>query len=120
MRKLCAAILFCALGLAALAGPGLAQAKVNIVYPISGGTYPIIDPPPGHLHSAYFTSSFSVTCAGGPHKVQWGYDAAPALGTSSFYDQTSVQFVHKLPGGIHLFWVKADCGSSEVRFKLGN
>ena len=61
-----------------------------------------------------------MTSAGGPHKVQWGYDANPALGTSSFYDQTRVQIVHKLPGGWHTFWVKADCGSSQVRFKLGN
>jgi hypothetical protein len=119
MRKLCSAILFCALGLAALAGPVCAQAKVNIVYPINGGTYPIINPPAGHLSSAYFTSSFSVTCGGGPHKVEWGFDSNPALGTSSFYDQTSVQFVHKLPGGSHLFWVKSDCGESRVKFQLG-
>jgi hypothetical protein len=107
------------LAVLACAATAFAQAPVNIVYPISGGVYPITDPPPGPLHSAYFTSSFSVTCAGGPHKVQWGFDAAPALGTSSFYDQTSVQFVHKLPGGDHLFWVKADCGESRVKFRLG-
>jgi hypothetical protein len=104
----------------AFAGAVFAQAPVNIVYPISGGTYPITDPPPGKLKSAYFTSSFSVTCSGGPHTVKWGFDAAPALGTSSFYDQTSVQFVHKLPGGAHSFWVKSDCGEKGVKFKIGN
>jgi hypothetical protein len=108
------------LAVLAFAGAAFAQAHVNIVYPISGGFYPITDPAPGHLLSAYFTSSFSVTCGGGPHKVSWGFDASPALGSSSFYDQTSVQFVHKLKGGSHTFWVKADCGASEVRFKLGN
>jgi len=56
------------LALAAL--PAFAQAPVDIVYPISGATYPITDPPTGPLHSAYFTSSFGLTCAGGPHKVQ--------------------------------------------------
>ncbi|HEX9941160.1 MAG TPA: hypothetical protein VGG03_04030 [Thermoanaerobaculia bacterium] len=106
--------------LLAFAGAAFAQAKVNIVYPINGGKYPITDPAPGALHSAYFTSSFSVTCGGGPHKVQWGFDSSPALGTSSFYDQTSVQFVHKLKGGDHVFWVKADCGESRVKFRLGS
>lgn len=117
MKRILAVVFLAVL---AFAGSAFGQAKVNIVYPINGGVYPITNPPPGHLSSAYFTSSFSVTCGGGPHRVQWGYDAAPALGNSSFYDQTSVQFVHKLPGGNHLFWVKADCGASEVKFKLGN
>lgn len=107
-----------AVALAAL--PALAQAPVDIVYPISGATYPITDPPIGPLRSAYFTSSFGLTCAGGPHKVQWGFDGAPAVGQASFYDQYSTQFVDKLPGGIHLFWVKADCGSKEVRFRIGH
>jgi len=106
-----------ALGLAASAE---AQAAVNIVYPINGGIYPITGPAPGPLASAYFTSSFSVTCAGGGHNVQWGFDAGPAVGSSTFYDQTSVQFVHKLPGGNHTFWVTSDCGGSQVPFRIGN
>ena len=88
----------------ALAGSAQAQAPVNIVYPINGGVYPITGPAPGPLNSAYFTSSFSVTCQGGQHNVQWGFDGNAAVGNATFYDQTSVQFVHKLHGGGHLFW----------------
>jgi hypothetical protein len=103
------------------AGSALAdQVKVNIVYPIDGATYPVTDPAPGVLRSAYFTSSFSVTCSGGPHKVQWGFDGLAPVGTSTFYDMTSVQFVHKLPGGTHIFWVKSDCAENRVKFRLGN
>lgn len=94
------------------------QVKVNIVYPINGGHYPITDPPAGPLKSHYFTSSFSVTCSG-DNKVQWGFDSSPAVGSSTFYDQTSVQFVHKLPGGGHVFWVKASCGENRVKFTIG-
>lgn len=100
MRKLYRAMVFAAVvGLAGLAYAD--QVKVNIVYPINGATYPITDPGPGVLNSAYFTSSFSVTC-GGDHKVKWGFDGT-TVGNSTFYDQTSVQFVHKLPGGGHVF-----------------
>lgn len=101
-------------------GPASAQTPVNIVYPINGASYPITDPAPGGLHSAYFTASFSVTCQG-DHKVDWGFDGSSPVGSESFYDQTSVQFVHKLPGGGHVFWVRADkgCGSSEVKFQIG-
>ncbi len=96
-----------------------AQAPVNIVYPIHGGTYPITDPAPGALHSAYFTSSFSVTCGGGQHTVKWGFDST-TVGTATFYDQFSAQFVHKLPGGSHTFWVDSSCGDSKVKFAVGN
>ena len=114
---LCAAILaLCVLA----AGPAAAQAPVNIVYPINGGVYPITNPAPGPLDSAYFTSSFSVTCAGGPRTVEWGFDGGPALGSATFYDQFSAQFVHKLPGGTHVFWVISDCGASRVKFDIGN
>jgi hypothetical protein len=103
----------------ALAGPMYAdQVKVNIVYPINGASYPITNPPPGGLKSAYFTASFSVTCSG-DHGVEWGFDRTSALGSVKFYDQISVQFVHKLPGGGHIFWVKSDCGKNEVKFKIG-
>jgi hypothetical protein len=102
------------------AGSALAdQVTVNIVYPIDGGTYPITDPGPGVLRSAYFTSSFSVTCSGGPHKVEWGFDRMAPVGSSTFYDMTSVQFVEKLPGGTHVFWVKSDCAENRVKFRLG-
>lgn len=94
--------------------------SVNIVYPINGATYPITDPAPGALKSAYFTSSFSVTCSGGPRTVEWGFDGAAALGSAKFFDQISVQFVHKLKGGAHVFWVKAGhCGDAKVKFRLG-
>jgi hypothetical protein len=95
------------------------QVKVNIVYPIHGASYPRTDPAPGPLKSAYFTASFSVTCGGGPHTVKWGFDGAAALGSAKFYDQTSIQFVHKLPGGPHTFWVKSDCGENGVKFSIG-
>ena len=105
--------------LLAFAGMAQAQAPVNIVYPIDGGIYPITDPAPGPLDSAYFTSSFSVTCGGGPHNVKWGFDTT-TLGSAVFYDMFSAQFVHKLKGGDHIFWVISDCGESRVSFRLGN
>lgn len=94
------------------------QVKVNIVYPINGANYPITDPAPARLASAYFTTSFSVTCPG-DHNVKWGFDRSPPLGNSTFYDQTSIQFVHKLPGGGHVFWVKSNCGENKVKFTIG-
>lgn len=121
--------LYAALVLAAVFGlAGAAQAAgqvdgVNIVYPIEGATYPITDPGPGVLSSAYFASSFSVKCSGGPGTVKWGFNASAALGSARFYDQTSVQFVHKLPGGAHYFWVRSDCGliqEGTVKFKIGS
>jgi hypothetical protein len=66
------------------------QVKVNIVYPIRGATYPIIDPAPGGLKSAFATARFGVTCKGGPYPVQRGCDGATVLVSSNFYDQTSV------------------------------
>jgi hypothetical protein len=105
--------------LLAFAGMAQAQAPVNIVYPIDGGTYPITNPAPGPLDSAYFTSSFSVTCGGGPRNVRWGFDST-TLGSATFYDMFSAQFVHKLKGGDHIFWVISDCGESRVSFRLGN
>ena len=96
------------------------QVKVNIVYPINGASYPVMDPAPAKINSAYFTSSFSVTCAGGGHNVKWGFDSAAPLGNANFYDQTSIQFVYKLPAGTHVFWVKSDCGENRVKFKIGS
>jgi hypothetical protein len=96
----------------------MANAPVNIVYPIDGHSYPITDPPAGKLKSAYVTASFSVTCKGGPHTVKWGFDGN-GLGGAEFYDQLSVQFVHKLPGGRHSFFVSSDCGGDKVGFAIG-
>ena len=102
-----------------LAGPASAQNKVNIVYPIQGATYPITDPAPGTLSSHYLTASFSVTCSGGSHNVEWSFDT-DTIGSAKFYDQISVQQVWKLPGGKHLFWVDAgNCGKERVTFKVG-
>ncbi len=117
MKKLAFAAVVVALSLAI--APVSAQAPVNIVYPIHGDVYPIMDPAPGALLSAYFTSSFSVTCQGGQHTVKWGFDAT-TVGSATFYDQYSAQFVHKLPGGNHIFWVSSDCGDSRVKFSVGN
>jgi len=110
--------IICILGMGLTGLANADQVKVNIVYPINGASYPITDPAAGRLRSAYFTASFSVTCPG-DHQVKWGFDNAPAVGSSMFYDQTSVQFVHKLPGGSHIFWVKSNCGENKVKFKIG-
>jgi hypothetical protein len=116
MKKLAATFVVLALCLATV--PAFAQAPVNIVYPIHGETYPIMNPAPGPLSSHYFTSSFSVTCQG-DHDVEWGFDTT-TVGKAVFYDMFSAQFVYKLPGGSHEFWVKSDCGDSAVKFKIGN
>jgi hypothetical protein len=95
------------------------QVPVNIVYPIDGASYPIVDiAPPGTVASAYFTASFSTTCSGGAYSVEWGFDGS-TIGKGTFYDQMSVQFVHKLPAGKHEFWVASDCGKNAVKFKIG-
>jgi hypothetical protein len=123
MRRVCAALAFAAVvGLASAAQAQNQVSGVNIVYPIHGGTYPITDPGPGKLESAYTAASFSVTCGGGPHRVEWGFDGSANLGRAIFYDEVSVQFVHKLPGGAHLFGAYADCGKTprgEVEFRIG-
>jgi hypothetical protein len=95
------------------------QTPVNIVYPIDGASYPIVDiAPPGRVASAYFTASFGTTCSGGPHRVEWGFDES-TVGQGTFYDQMSVQFVHKLPAGAHTLWVASDCGKNIVKFEIG-
>ena len=95
---------------------------VNIVYPIDGATYPVTDPGPGGLSSALIAASFSVTCPGGTGRVDWKFDSSGPLGSVNFYDQTSVQFVYKLPGGIRTFEVRSTCGrnrSDSVKFTVG-
>ena len=94
----------------------MSQSPVNIVYPIDGGTYPITDPD-CKVRSAYFTSSFSTTCSGGPHTVKWGFDGN-SIGGAEFYDQFSGQFTWKLPSGTHTFEVSSDCGTAEVKFEI--
>ena len=94
----------------------MSQIPVNIVYPIDGGSYPIIDPN-FQLKSAYFTASFGTTCKGGPHSVKWGFDGNSIAG-AEFYDQFSAQFTWKLPAGSHTFHVVSDCGKAEVKFEI--
>ncbi len=125
MRKLYGILVVAAVvGLAGAAQAQTGQVDgVNIVYPIHGATYPITDPGPGGLKSAYFASSFSVKCRGGGHTVKWGSDGSASLGGTSFYDEVSVQFVHKLPGGDHSFRVTAECGKTPrggVKFRIGS
>ena len=92
------------------------NAPVNIVYPIQGESFPKIDPRP-NLNSAYVTFSFSVTKGGGAYDVKWGVDNQ-TLGEATYYDMFSAQFVWKLPGGKHEFWVKGDSGSDSVTFTV--
>ncbi len=120
MKRIIAITFVAALGGASVA---LAQNEVDIVYPVDGGTYPIMDPTPGSLSSAYITSGFRATCPGGPHRIEWGFGGPTpfmSLGNASFYDQLSAHFIHKLPGGAHYFEVKSECGSDAVKFKVGN
>lgn len=93
------------------------NAPVNIVYPIQGGTYPISDPPLQGAKSAYLTFSFSVTKGGGSNRVKWGVNNQ-TLGEAYYYDMFSAQFVWKLAGGKHEFWVQGDSGSDSVTFKV--
>lgn len=92
------------------------NAPVNIVYPIQGESFPKIDPKP-NLQSAYITFSFSVTRSGGSFDVEWGVNNQ-SLGKATYYDMYSAQFVWKLPGGKHEFWVKGDSGSDSVVFTV--
>ncbi|MFT5167018.1 MAG: hypothetical protein ACI8P3_002255 [Saprospiraceae bacterium] len=93
------------------------NAPVNIVYPIQGHAYPISDPMGVNLQSAYLTFSFSVTKSGGAYDVEWGVDNQ-TLGNTTYCDMFSAQFVWKLPGGKHEFWVKGDSGSDSVMFTV--
>jgi hypothetical protein len=120
MKKLRFALAAVAVAALGLTGAAAAQTPVNIVYPINGGVYPIVNPPTPPLTMAYIPVSFSATCVGGPHPLQWSFDGAPPLGNTQFYDEASVQFVYKLPGGFHTLQVQSDCGFSQVQFRVGN
>jgi len=102
----------------AIAGP--AAGDVTIFYPVPNGSYPITDPATSGINSAYFSGSFGVSCDGGPHTVTWTVDNA-LLGEASFYDQITVQFLHKLEGGGHAMEVKTgdECGYGGVKFLIG-
>ncbi|MCI5126227.1 MAG: hypothetical protein D3925_17575 [Candidatus Electrothrix sp. AR5] len=95
----------------------MSQSSIKIVYPVEGGTYPVAESD-GLVSSAYVTVSFSMTSAGGPHKIKWGFDSVP-IGGTTFYDQCSTQFTWNLSAGEHTFHVVADDGSkAEVRFEV--
>ena len=87
----------------------MANAPVNIVYPIESATYPISDPNPKKPKSAYVTFSFGLTLEGDLATVTWGVNRTK-LGEANFYDHYSTQQVWKLRGGINRFWVRAKCG----------
>lgn len=96
----------------------MANVPVNIVYPINGATYPLVDPQPADpISSLYQPFSFSTTCPGGGHMVQWGVDG-DTLGEARFYDEFSAQFVMKIAGGTHVFWVRSSCGENRVEFRV--
>ena len=94
----------------------MSQSPVNIVYPIHGRNYPIIDPA-CKIQSAYFTASFGATCEGGPHEVKWGVDSIE-LGRAQYYDEFSAQFTWKLPAGKHTFFAATQCGDAQVDFTI--
>jgi hypothetical protein len=105
-----------ALSLLAAANLASAQVPVNIIYPIDGGSYPV----GGGLPTGgaeYINASFSVTCQGGAHRVVWGFNGS-AVGNDTFYDQVIVQQTYKLPAGTNSFFVKSDCGSDYVKFRV--
>ena len=80
------------------------NAPVNIVYPI-------------HLQSYedYFEASFSTTCPGGSHVLEWYIDGT-LIGQGEFYDQMSVQLSQKAGTGWHTLEVRSPCGADGVRF----
>jgi membrane carboxypeptidase/penicillin-binding protein PbpC len=84
---------------------------IRIVYPIEGESYPIVKSD-SLVSSAHFTASFSITAAGGPHKIKWGFDGTP-IGGATFFDQFSAQFTWELPAGEHNFHVLCCKGNRE-------
>jgi hypothetical protein len=78
--------------------------NVHIAYPI-----------PGSAQANYVKVSFTVTCAGGPRNVRWGFDGN-VVGSATFYDNFNSQFLHKLPSGVHVAQVWSSCGEDRVQF----
>jgi hypothetical protein len=101
---------------AGLTTGALAQTAVNIVYPIDGEQYPI-GPDNPNQSAIYQAFSFSATCSGGGHHVEWYLDGN-MMGQIDFYDEVSVQQVDKIDIGKRAFDVKADCGDSSVSFAV--
>ena len=87
------------------------QPVIKIVYPIEGGTYPIVESD-SLASSAYFTASFCITAAGGPHKVKWGFNGN-STGVATFFDQISSQFTYELSAGEHQLNVICSTGQKE-------
>lgn len=115
MKKLVAA--FVLIGVLSLAETGrAAQAGAHIAYPLDGASYTI--------SSAYpiLPISFSVTCNDlEDHDVTWGYGTSAndeTLGRAKFRGTESVQFLQKFNKGTWIFWVKSDCGGSQVKFRV--
>jgi hypothetical protein len=93
------------------------KSSIKIVYPAEGGTYPIAESD-SLVTAAYITVSFSITAAGGPCKVKWGFDSV-SIGGTTFYDQFSAQFTWNLSAGEHTVHVASDDGSKAgVRFEV--
>ena len=115
MKKLFAAIVL--IGVLSLAETSqAAQVGAHIAYPLDGGTYTI--------SSAYpiLPISFSVTCKDHEdHNVTWGYGTGAndeTLGRAKFRGTQSVQFLQKFNKGSWVFWVKSDCGGSQVKIRV--
>ena len=93
-----------------------AQVGAHIAYPLEGSSYTI--------SSAYpiLPVSFSVTCKDlEDHSVTWGYGSGAndeTLGRATFRGTESVQFLQKFSKGTWVFWVKSDCGESQVKFRV--
>ena len=98
----------------------MATPAISILYPHDGGTYPAADvAPPRNVKSAYVTVNFGAKYPGGPNALRWGFDArSRPLGNVRFFDETSLQFVYRLPKGAHTFWVKCGEKTSQIEFKI--
>ena len=80
------------------------QAKLNIIYPINGASYPFGDSRIDKLiQMVRIPFSFCSTLAEGPHKIEWGFDN-DTVGSGTFCDQIAVHGVYRLMSGWHKFW----------------
>jgi hypothetical protein len=104
MLKLKLAVVALMLFSGATVSRAVVNAPVNIAYPIDNSAV-----------DNYFTVKFSTTCQGGSHTVRWGIDAT-TIGSASFYDSFSTQFLHKRASGWHKLWVDSSCGQESLAF----